>query len=208
MKNEGIKRSGALAPAPDGYATTAESRMEEAVIGAVVELALEVGYEGITMVRVAERAGIGRATLYRHYPTKEHLFALVMKARTRQYTESLHYTRFSSRKVGKRVTQLLKQTLGHAFEDRQFLAGYLGALVSGAPDNREDYFPTIPTLLRISMGMISSRQQELAARVLQYTFAYNLILWLSGKTTPDQILKELTLVAEIILADVWEDTVI
>jgi AcrR family transcriptional regulator len=46
---------------------------DEAILEAAVELFTEHGYDGLSMERVAERAGVGKATIYRRYPTKADL---------------------------------------------------------------------------------------------------------------------------------------
>jgi AcrR family transcriptional regulator len=43
---------------------------DEAIAGAVLEALVERGYDGMTVEDVARRAGVGRATLYRRWPTK------------------------------------------------------------------------------------------------------------------------------------------
>jgi AcrR family transcriptional regulator len=43
---------------------------DEAIAGAVLEALVERGYDGMTVEAVARRAGVGRATLYRRWPTK------------------------------------------------------------------------------------------------------------------------------------------
>ena len=42
---------------------------------AALELALEGGYDAVTMPRVAERSGVSRANLYQHFVSKDHLLA-------------------------------------------------------------------------------------------------------------------------------------
>lgn len=44
------------------------TRSREAILAAVVSILEEDGPGGITHLRVAERAGVGRATVYRHWP--------------------------------------------------------------------------------------------------------------------------------------------
>lgn len=51
-------------------------RNHDLVIAAARELFAEHGL-GVTVPQVAERAGVGRATVYRSYPTKEELIAAV-----------------------------------------------------------------------------------------------------------------------------------
>ena len=43
---------------------------EEAIAGAVLQALVERGYDGMTVDHVAQLAGVGRATLYRRWPTK------------------------------------------------------------------------------------------------------------------------------------------
>jgi len=53
-------------------------RSREAILQAAVELLEDEGPPGLTHQRVAERAGVGRATVYRHWPQPLDLFTDVM----------------------------------------------------------------------------------------------------------------------------------
>jgi AcrR family transcriptional regulator len=46
---------------------------DEAILAAVVELLVEVGFGGLTIDAVAHRAGVGKATIYRRWDGKEQL---------------------------------------------------------------------------------------------------------------------------------------
>ncbi|MEU0489476.1 TetR/AcrR family transcriptional regulator [Nocardiopsis changdeensis] len=48
------------------------------ILDAAGELLLSLGYGKITMEDVARRAGVGKGTVYLHFPTKEVLFGLVV----------------------------------------------------------------------------------------------------------------------------------
>jgi AcrR family transcriptional regulator len=50
-------------------------RTRKAAIGAFVELLMAHGYEAVAMTAVAERADLGRSTLYEHFRTKDDLLA-------------------------------------------------------------------------------------------------------------------------------------
>ena len=49
------------------------ARADMAIIEATLQLLLSDGYRALTMERVRERAGVGKATLYRRYASKEDL---------------------------------------------------------------------------------------------------------------------------------------
>jgi AcrR family transcriptional regulator len=48
---------------------------DSAILQATLELLLDTGYRGLTMEQVRERAGVGKATLYRRYRSKQELVA-------------------------------------------------------------------------------------------------------------------------------------
>jgi AcrR family transcriptional regulator len=48
---------------------------DSAIVQATLELLLEEGYRGLTMEQVRARAGVGKATLYRRYGSKQDLVA-------------------------------------------------------------------------------------------------------------------------------------
>jgi AcrR family transcriptional regulator len=54
------------------------ARSREAIVGAARALLVEHGPAAVTHVQVAERAGVGRATVYRHWPRAHDLLSEVM----------------------------------------------------------------------------------------------------------------------------------
>uniref|UniRef100_A0AAU2UXT4 TetR/AcrR family transcriptional regulator n=1 Tax=Streptomyces sp. NBC_00003 TaxID=2903608 RepID=A0AAU2UXT4_9ACTN len=50
-----------------------DSRVDDAIASAVVELLAEVGYARLTMGEVAARAGVGKSAIYRRHATKQEM---------------------------------------------------------------------------------------------------------------------------------------
>lgn len=74
------------------------------ILAATLEQAELVGIRRITMEDVARRSGVGRATLYRRFPTKAALVDAVVLAEARRYLEGsaqarAHATTFEDRMV-------------------------------------------------------------------------------------------------------------
>ena len=51
---------------------------DQAILGATLDLLAEVGFGGLTMAAVIQRAGVSSATLYRRWQTKEDLVAAAL----------------------------------------------------------------------------------------------------------------------------------
>lgn len=49
------------------------ARADQAIVRATLDLLVEQGYQGMSIEEVAERAGVGKATIYRRFPSKEDL---------------------------------------------------------------------------------------------------------------------------------------
>ena len=56
------------------------AQAHEAILAAALELALEGGLAGMTMEKVAARAGAGKATIYRRWDTKQALMADALRS--------------------------------------------------------------------------------------------------------------------------------
>ncbi|MGH9242816.1 MAG: TetR/AcrR family transcriptional regulator [Acidimicrobiales bacterium] len=56
-----------------------DARVDRAVAEAVLDIMSEQGIAGLTIDRVAAQAGVGKATIYRRWPSKEDLFRAVVE---------------------------------------------------------------------------------------------------------------------------------
>lgn len=76
--NDGTMNSNATghqasAGVPRGPGRPRDEHAEEAILTATLDLTTEVGLSQLTIAGVAERAGVGKATIYRRWPTKAEL---------------------------------------------------------------------------------------------------------------------------------------
>ncbi|TVR19275.1 MAG: TetR/AcrR family transcriptional regulator [Nitriliruptor sp.] len=70
----------ALRSSQSGPGRPRERHVDDDILTATRELLAEVGFERLTMTDVAARAGVGRPTVYRRYPSKEALVAASVEA--------------------------------------------------------------------------------------------------------------------------------
>jgi AcrR family transcriptional regulator len=73
----------AATTAPRGPGRPRDSRADEAILAAALDLLAEVGPTGLSVEEVAARAGVSKATIYRRWPTKDDLVAAALGALSR-----------------------------------------------------------------------------------------------------------------------------
>jgi len=64
-----------LPPLPQGRGRPRSARAHRAILDATIDLLIEAGYRGMSVEGVADRAGVGKTTIYRRWPAKEALVA-------------------------------------------------------------------------------------------------------------------------------------
>ncbi|MGP4048208.1 TetR/AcrR family transcriptional regulator [Streptomyces sp. 2A115] len=82
--------------------------VRDAVVNTTAELAAEHGVRSVTMSQIAEKAGIGRATLYKYFPDVE---SILLAWHDRQITEHLGHlaeVRDRTEDAGERLTAVLE----------------------------------------------------------------------------------------------------
>ena len=81
------------APAPNAKAPSLRERMRATVQGEVVAVALrlftEQGFDRTTVDQIAEEAGLSRATLFRHFGSKEEIVLVGLEDTGRQISQAL-----------------------------------------------------------------------------------------------------------------------
>jgi AcrR family transcriptional regulator len=63
---------------PSTYHQRVAAEKRTAIIEAATRLFLEAGYDGTSLARIAEMAGVSKATLFKQFPTKAALFAAIV----------------------------------------------------------------------------------------------------------------------------------
>lgn len=72
-----------MTTAPSTYHQRVAAEKRALIVRAATELFLEFGYDRASLARIAERAGVSRATLFKQFPTKDALFdAIVLESWT------------------------------------------------------------------------------------------------------------------------------
>lgn len=79
-----------------------------AVLDAVAALVAETGFSGVSMTRVAEYAGVTRATLYKYFPDVESLLAAWHERQVREHLAGLERIRRETAGTGRQLQAVLE----------------------------------------------------------------------------------------------------
>jgi AcrR family transcriptional regulator len=113
---------------PRGPGRPRSEAAHSAILAAAIAMVREVGYDATTMDGVAERAGVGKATLYRRWASKEPLIADALEGIARTFpVPDTGSTRGD-------LTQVLRESLG-MYRDpatRRLLSGLIAAMARSA----------------------------------------------------------------------------
>jgi AcrR family transcriptional regulator len=116
-------------------------RNREKVLAAARDAFAESGY-GVPLDEIAERAGVGPGTVYRHFPTKEALFEAVVTARVQDLVADAR-ARADSADPGAAFFGFLGRIAAESAAKRD-----LPDAISIAGSLREDLFAALDLLLR------------------------------------------------------------
>ncbi|MEV4282052.1 TetR/AcrR family transcriptional regulator [Actinoplanes xinjiangensis] len=67
-----------MTPAPSAYHQRVAEEKRALIVRAATELFLELGYDRASLARVADSAGVSKATLFKQFPTKAALFDAIV----------------------------------------------------------------------------------------------------------------------------------
>lgn len=118
---------------------THRRQVTEAILEATAELIAEHGPMSVTMSAIAERAGIGRATLYKYFPDVE---SILVAWHSREFAEHLQRLKTLSERETVTIDDLAgfvrAQRHDNAQHDGEELVGALARTVAGLDRTVED----------------------------------------------------------------------
>ena len=119
------RTSGRVAVAtPRGPGRPRSTAAHSAILSAAIAMVREVGYDATTMDGIADRAGVGKATLYRRWTSKEPLIADALEGIARTFPVP------DTGSTSGDLTQVLRESLG-MYRDpatRGLLSGLIAAM--------------------------------------------------------------------------------
>jgi AcrR family transcriptional regulator len=113
-----------------------KSENRKTIIRAAVDLITEKGFKATTMRRIAKAAGVGDATVYNYFPTKEAILYAYYEDHMLACIDALKSVeKFHTFSVQEQLQTLFGTSLNLYLPDREFVSGTFGlVLLSGSRD--------------------------------------------------------------------------
>lgn len=116
--------------------------VEEAILQTTAELVTEGGLRAVTMSEVAKRSGIGRATLYKYFPSVEAILLAWHEEQVSTHLEQLTHLRDQARDAAERLRAVLDAyaLIAYEHQDSELAASlHQGKHVDAAQDQLKDF---------------------------------------------------------------------
>jgi AcrR family transcriptional regulator len=165
-----------------------QAQRRSAAIAAARALASEGGYAAVTMQVIAERSGIGRATLYRYFASKDHLLAEVVLAWGAELTTQLRGRSLGALSPAERVGEVLFHVLDAARAERKLTGAVLTAATSPDPEAVRASLrlgSVIGGYLDVALGGGAGAEREELAQLIGHVFFSALVHMTTGRIAPE-----------------------
>ncbi|MEV6329177.1 TetR/AcrR family transcriptional regulator [Streptomyces sp. NPDC051909] len=134
--------------------------IRDAVLDAAAALVAEHGLMSVTMSRIAQESGIGRATLYKYFPDVESVLAAWHERRVAGHLEQLEAVRDRVADPGERLRAVLEAYALMSYERRAHHGTEVAALLHQGPGITEAH----RRLLELVTGLIADGAERGALR--------------------------------------------
>ncbi|WP_181449187.1 TetR family transcriptional regulator [Nonomuraea aridisoli] len=193
---------------------TAEARAfrAERVLEACMALATRGGYEAVQMREVARIAEVALSTLYRYYPSKDHLLNAATNGQLGQLRDDIIQRPPRQRTPEGRAAEVLHR----AFRAMQYNRGFAHAALSAyhipkpltqqpqpppSPTRQRDpsTFANIMALAAWGPDHRTTAAEYRALHMLESLWSSSVIGWLNGQMTPEYVEERLKFAAKRLL---------
>jgi len=199
--------AGAETPIEDAVTPTRNPALEtaarrERMIAAAVELATAGGYDAVQMRDVAARAEVALGTLYRHYPSKDHLLLAALTAQAEGLRDRIAQRPPDGLDAAARTSDVLRRASRALARRPQLTAALVTALTAPEPDTLEAKHGVEIVLHAIITGAVDGTtlsDTDGVVRTLGYVWLAVLSAWVGGSLDEHEMADDLETAARLLL---------
>jgi AcrR family transcriptional regulator len=204
-----MSRAGAETPTQHDGAQARNTALEtvarrERMVAAAVELATAGGYEAVQMRDVAARAEVALGTLYRHYPSKDHLLLAALTEQAEGLRERIAQRPPDGSDAATRTGDVLRRASRALARRPQLTAALVTALTAPEPDTAEAKHGVETVLRDIITSAVDGAtlsDPDGTVRTLGYVWLAVLSAWVGGTLDEHEMADDLETAARLLLTD-------
>jgi AcrR family transcriptional regulator len=183
-----------------------QAARRQRVIEAAMALATEGGYDAVQMRDVASTADVALGTLYRYFPSKDHLLIAAQEDWARALKQRLTQKPPRGDRPADRVVDVLRRASRALERAPRLTAALVTAMSSADPAvaiDKQGVANIMDSMIRDAIGDEHNGDADLDGilRVLQHVWFASLVSWAGGIAELTQMGDDLELAARLLLRD-------
>ena len=188
--------------AADSKRARNQAARRERVIAAAVDLASDGGYEAVQMRDVAARADVALGTLYRYFPSKDHLLIAALAEQVSTLQRRLAQKPPRGPSAADRVVDVLRRASRALEREPRLTAALVTALSSADPsvaEAKQEVYDILASVIADAVDHDALAQGVGVVRVLGHVWFAALVSWVGGMAPTGQMGDDLEITARLIL---------
>lgn len=176
----------------------------ERMVDAAVELAVTGGYESVQMRDVAARAEVALGTLYRHFPSKDHLLLAALAEQAGALRDRMAQRPPEGLDAAARTADVLRRATRALARRPNLTAALVTALTSPEPDTagrKNEVEAILRAIITTAIDGADIHDPDGVVRTLGYVWLAVLSAWVGGTLDTDQMADDLTSAARLLLGE-------
>jgi AcrR family transcriptional regulator len=184
--------------------TKSQLARQERMLEVAAELASDGGFDAVQMRLVAAEADVALGTLYRYFPSKEHLLVSAMLRQIGDLADRLAVKPPAGDTPQSRTCDVLRRANQGLQRQHNFTLAVVRALASGdetvAPAVRQ-VRDAMRAIILAAIGGAPSERDQLVAEILEQVWFSALVSWISGVDNAASVNRKLEDAALLLLTN-------
>lgn len=194
--------TGPIAPGTASERDRETAQRRERMITAAVDLAVVGGYDSVQMRDVAARAEVALGTLYRHYPSKDHLLLAALAEQAEALRDRLALRPPEGADPASRTADVLRRASRSLARRPELTAALVTSLTTPESDTaspKRDVELVLRDIISAAIGRSAIDNPDGVIRTLGYVWLAVLSAWVSGTLGSEEMADDLETAARLLL---------
>ncbi|MCC6226462.1 MAG: TetR family transcriptional regulator [Microthrixaceae bacterium] len=184
--------------------TQSQLARQERILEVATRLAAEGGFDAVQMRTIAVEADVALGTLYRYFPSKEHLLVSATLGQLGELAQRLVLRPPMGADPAERVLDVLRRVNATLQREPKLTLAVLRSLTSG----HETVIPAVREMRRamrsiiiVAIGEPTIPRDELVGEVIEAVWLSALVSWLSGVDSHASVTRKLEDATRLLFGD-------